>query len=306
MSWLGILLRSLIYSSYSRGWVPLRPSDSDFSQNWKPGTREIPLLSRWLGTIEAGEIPLLSRLLGTIEAQWFRLQPELEAWDRGDSLLLLWLGAIEAQWFRLQPELEAWDRRDSPTLTVVECHWAGQVIPTSARIGSLGPGRFPCSHCGGVPLRPSDSDFSKNWKPGTREIPLLSLWWGAIIEAQWFRLQPELEAWDREIPLLSLWLGTIEAQWFRLLPELEAWDQGDSPTLTVVPNSARIGSLGPGRFPYSHCGGVPLLRPSDSEFSQNWKPVTGEIPLLSLWLGAIEAQWFRLQPELEAWDREVI
>jgi hypothetical protein len=47
------------------------------------------------------------------EAQWFRLRPELEAWDQGDSLLSLWLGTTEAQWFRLRPELEAWDRGDS-------------------------------------------------------------------------------------------------------------------------------------------------------------------------------------------------
>jgi hypothetical protein len=44
------------------------------------------------------------------------------------------------------------------------------------------------------------------------------------------------------------------------------------------------------------------LRPRDSDFSQDWKPGTGEIPLLSLWFGAIEAQRFRLQPGLEAWD----
>jgi hypothetical protein len=225
---------------YSRcGWVPLRPSDSDFGQNWKPRTGEIPLIS-------------------------------------------LWLGATEAQWFRLRPELEARDRGDSPTLTVVGCHW-GPLIPTSARIGSPGPGRFPYSHCGWVPLRPSDSDFSQNWKPRTGEIPLL-----------------------------SLWLGATEAQWFRLRPELEAWDQGDSPTLTVVGchwgpvirTSARIGSPRPGRFPYSHCGWVPL-RPSDSDFGQNWKPRTREIPLLSLWLGTIEAQWFRLRPELETQDRDI-
>jgi hypothetical protein len=196
------------------GWVPLRTTDCDFGQNWKPGTGEIPLLS-------------------------------------------LWLGVIEAQWFWLQPELEARDRGDSPTLTVVGCHW-GPVILTWARIGSLGPERFPYTHCSWAPLRPSDSDFSQNWKPRTREIPLL-----------------------------SLWLGTIEAQWFRFQPELEAQDWGDSPTLTgvgyhwspVIQISARIGSPGQGRFPYSHCGWVPL-RPSDSAFSQNWKPRIGEIPLL--------------------------
>jgi hypothetical protein len=58
-------------------------------------------------------------------------------------------------------------------------HW-GPVILTSARIGSPGPGRFPYSHCGWARLRPSDSDFSQNWKPGTREISLYSLWLGAI------------------------------------------------------------------------------------------------------------------------------
>jgi hypothetical protein len=112
-------------------------------------------------------------------------------------------------------------------------YW-GPEIPTSARIGSPGPGRFHYTHCGWVPLRPSDSDFSQNWKPRTGEIPLL-----------------------------SLWLGAIEAQWFWLQPELGAQDRGDSHTLTVVgchwgpdiPTSARIGSPGPGRFPYSHCVG---------------------------------------------------
>jgi hypothetical protein len=116
------------------GWVPLRPCDPDFSQNWKPRPGEIPLLS-------------------------------------------LWLGAIEALWSWLQPELEAQARGDSPTLTAVGCHW-GPVIPTLARIGSLGPGRFPYSHCGWAPLRTSDSDFGQNWKPGAGEIPLLSLWLG--------------------------------------------------------------------------------------------------------------------------------
>jgi hypothetical protein len=86
-------------------------------------------------------------------------------------------------------------------ITVVECHW-GQVILTSARIGSPGQGEF----------------------------------------------------------LLSLWLGTIEAKWFWLQPELEAH--------------------GPGRFPYSHCGWPPL-RPSGSDFSQNWKPMDrGDSPTL--------------------------
>jgi hypothetical protein len=91
-----------------------------------------------------------------------------------------------------------------PTLTADGCH-RGPVILTSARIGSPGPRRFPYSHCCWVPLRPSDSDFSQNWKPGTGEIPLL-----------------------------SLLLGATEAQWFRLQPELEAQDRGDSPTLTAV------------------------------------------------------------------------
>jgi hypothetical protein len=168
-------------------WVPLRPSDSDFSQNWKPGTGE-----------------------------WY-------------PLLSVWMGTIEAQWFRLQPEMEAQDQGVSPTLTAVGHHW-GPVILTSARIGRPGPGRFHYSHCGWAPLRPSDSDFSQNWKPGTRQILLL-----------------------------SLWLGMTEAQWFWLQPELEARDRGDSPTLTLVGHdwgpviltSARIGSPGPGRFPYS-------------------------------------------------------
>jgi hypothetical protein len=278
------------------GWVPLEPSDSDFSLNWKPRTGEIPLLS-------------------------------------------LWLGAIEAQWIWLQPELETRDQGETHTLTVVGCHW-GPVILTSARIGSLGPGRFPYSHCSWVPLMPSDSDFSQNWKPGTGEIPLLSLWLGAV-QAQWFWLQPELEAWDQgnsptltvvghhwgpvilisarigclgpgRFPLLSMQLGAIDAQWFWLRPELEAWYRGETHTLTavgchwgpVILTSARIGSPGPGREPYSHCSWVPLSL-SDSDFSQNWKPGTREIPLLSLQLGAIEAQWFWLQPELEAQDRVI-
>jgi hypothetical protein len=78
----------------------------------------------------------------------------------------LQLGAIEAQWFRLRPEME--DRGSSPTLTGVGCHW-GPVISTSARIGSPGPGRFPYSHWGWVPLRPSDFDFGQKWR--TREVP---------------------------------------------------------------------------------------------------------------------------------------
>jgi hypothetical protein len=31
--------------AYHCSWVPLRYSDSDFDQNWNPGTREIPLFS---------------------------------------------------------------------------------------------------------------------------------------------------------------------------------------------------------------------------------------------------------------------
>jgi hypothetical protein len=115
-------------------------------------------------------------------------------------------------------------------ITAVGHHW-GPVIPTSARIGSPGPGRFPCSHCVwlGAIMKPSDSDFGQNWKPRTGEIPLLSLWLGAI-EAQWFRHRPVLEAQDRgDSP--ALWLGAIEAQWFRLRPGLEARDRGNSPTL---------------------------------------------------------------------------
>jgi hypothetical protein len=188
MKWPPSILHSLIeHYLHHCDWVTLRPSDSDFSQNWKPSTREIPLLSL--------------RLSAMIDAQWFWLQPELEARDQGDS----------------------------PTLTAVECHDWRPVILTSARIGSLGPGRFPYSHCGWVPwLTRSDSDFSQSWKPGTRDIPLLSLWFDAI-----------------------------DAQWFWLWPELEAWDRGDSPTLTavechwgpVIQTLARIVSPGPRRFP---------------------------------------------------------
>jgi hypothetical protein len=156
---------------YHCGWVPLRPSHSDFGQNWKPGT---------------GEIPLLSLRLGAIEAQWYRRRLELEArhhreihshcgwallrpsdsdfgqnWKPGTGeiiLLSLRLGAIEAQWFRLRPELEARDRRDSPTLTAIGRHW-GSVIPISVRIGSPRWGDPLYSRCGRAPLRPSDSDF---------------------------------------------------------------------------------------------------------------------------------------------------
>jgi hypothetical protein len=86
---------------------------------------------------------------------------------------------------------------------------------------------------------------------------------------------------------ISLWLGTIEAQWFRRPPELETQDQGESPTITavghhwgpVILTSTRIGNPGPGRVSYCHCGLAPL-RPSDSDFHQNWKPRTTEIPLL--------------------------
>jgi hypothetical protein len=86
------------------------------------------------------------------------------------------------------------------------------------------------------------------------------------------RLQPELEGWDWGD---SLTLTVVGCQWVRLSesrlqPELEARDRGDFPTLTVV-----------GR----QWGPVSL------DFNQNWKPGTEEIPLLSQWLGAIEAQW---------------
>jgi hypothetical protein len=86
------------------GWASLRPSDSDYGQNWKT---------------ETGEIPLLSLRLGVIEAEWFRLWPgaELEARDRGDSPTLIAVGRHEAQWFRLRAELEARDGGDSPTLS---------------------------------------------------------------------------------------------------------------------------------------------------------------------------------------------
>jgi hypothetical protein len=71
--------------------------------------------------------------------------------------------------FRLQPELEAWDQGDSPT----HCGW----VPLSHSDSdfspnwNLGPGRFPYSHCGWVPLRPSDSDFSPNWSLGPGRFP---------------------------------------------------------------------------------------------------------------------------------------
>jgi hypothetical protein len=143
--------------------------------------------------------------------------PKSFKWNSSSELhwalcVSLQLGAIEAQWFGLQPELAAQDQGDSPTLTVVGCHW-GPVILSSARIGSPWPGRFPYSHCGWVPLRPSDSDFSQNWQPMTGEIPLLSLWLGAI-EAQWFRLQPELAAQDRGYsPILQMIARGLLGAW---------------------------------------------------------------------------------------------
>jgi hypothetical protein len=40
-----LLLRSLTERYvYHCGWVSLRPSDSEFSQNWKPGTGEIIII----------------------------------------------------------------------------------------------------------------------------------------------------------------------------------------------------------------------------------------------------------------------
>jgi hypothetical protein len=176
-------------------------------------------------------------------------------------------------------------------ITAIGRYW-GPAIPTSARIWIPGPERFP------HPLRPSDSDFSQNWKPGTREI-------SPPIEVQWFRLQPEFESQDRRdspthwgsVIQTSARIGSpgqgrfphplssdsdfsqnwkprteeipppIEVQWFRLQPELEAQDRGDSPTLTG--------------------GGWAPVRSSDSDFGQNWKPRTGEIPY-SLRLGTSE------------------
>jgi hypothetical protein len=198
--------------------------------------------------LHKANIPLLSLQLGAIEAQWFGHQPESEAQDRGDSptltavgrhwdpviLTLAKIGSLEpgrflyshkvgchwGPWFWLRPGLEAWEQGDSPTLTVVGCHWS-PVILTSARIGSPGLGRFPYSHCGWAPMRPSDSDFSQNWEPETGEIPLLSLWLGAI-ETQWFRLWLKLEAWNRGDSSTLTAVGAIEAQWLQLQPELEA------------------------------------------------------------------------------------
>jgi hypothetical protein len=194
------------------------------------------------------------------------------------------------------------------------------VIWTSARIGSPGPGRFTYSHCGWVPLRPSDSGCGQNWKLGTGVIHLLSLWLGAI-EAQWFWLQPELEARDRgDSSTLTvvgchwgpviLWLGAIEAQWFWLRPELEARDRGDSPTLTWLGAiEAQWFWLQP-ELEVQDRGDSPTL----TVVGCHWGPVIltsarigspgpGEIAQLSQWLGAIDAQWFGLWPELEARDR---
>jgi hypothetical protein len=90
------------------------------------------------------------------------------------------------------------------------CGWVPlrPVILTLARIGSPGPGRFPHSHCGSVPFRPSVRPQLEAW---TREIPLLSLWLGAI-EARDSDFSHYLETQDQEIPLLSMWLGAIVGQ----------------------------------------------------------------------------------------------
>jgi hypothetical protein len=36
--------RTTCFFIIGKSWAPLRPSDSYFGQNWKPRTREIPLL----------------------------------------------------------------------------------------------------------------------------------------------------------------------------------------------------------------------------------------------------------------------
>jgi hypothetical protein len=130
-----------------------------------------------------------------------RFSPELEAWNRGEASALTVVGC---HWGSVTLDFrQNWKpgTREIPLLlTAVGCHW-GPVILTSARIESLGPGRGPCSHCGWVLRRPSDSTFAR------------------------------LEAGER--PLLSLWSGANEVQW--------------------LSSFARIGSPGPGRFPYSNC-----------------------------------------------------
>jgi hypothetical protein len=57
------------------GWAPSRPSNSDFDQNWNPGTENIPLLLLLLSArgpvirTSTRNIPLLLLRLGAIEAQ---------------------------------------------------------------------------------------------------------------------------------------------------------------------------------------------------------------------------------------------
>jgi hypothetical protein len=61
-----------------------------------------------------------------------------------------------------------------------------------------------------------------------------SLRLGAI-EAQWFRLRPELEARDQQGD--SPTLTVVGCHWGPVIPtrpELEAWDRGDSHTVTAV------------------------------------------------------------------------
>jgi hypothetical protein len=136
-------------------------------------------------------------------------------------------------------------------ITVVGCHW-GSVILTSTRIGS----------------------------PRTGEIPLLSLWlghWGPVILSS-----TRIGSPDRgDFPTLTMWLG----HWGPVIltsTRIGSPDRGDFPTLTVV---------GP-------------LRPSDSDFDQDWKPRPERFPYSHCgW--AIEAQWFWLRPGLEAQTGEI-
>jgi hypothetical protein len=88
--------------------------------------------------------------------------------------------------------------------------------------------------------------------------------------------------------VVSLVFAIRSVVWSRLLPVSSS---AFAYHCSWIPLRLRseLEAQGPGRFPYSHCSWAPL-RSSDS----------ARIPLFSLWLGAIEAQWFWLKPELEA------
>jgi hypothetical protein len=230
------------------------------------------------------------------------------------SLCLVHIITVGSHWGPVIPtsaRIGSLRQGDSQTLTVVGSHW-GPVIPTSARIGSPGPGRFTDSHCGWVPLRPSDSDFGQNWKPET----------GRFTDSHcgWVPLRPSDSDFSQNWkPETGRFTDSHHCGWVPLRLSDSDFGQNWKPETgrftdshcgwvpLMRPSDSDFGQNWKpetGRFTDSHCGWAPL-RPSDSDFCQNWKPRTGEIHRLSLWLGAIEIQWFRLQPELEARDWEI-